>query len=76
MENNKLSTFKNLKKEELEKFVGKKVFKPSQKPFKSTLKVNTIKSVETHPNKKHLLAFSFIEDDSFVSVSQCEIFKG
>jgi hypothetical protein len=48
-----------------------KVRKNSGKPFKSGLKINTVKDIVKHP----LLgtdAFTFIEDDSIVEVRQCE----
>lgn len=51
-----------------------KVKKKSNKPFKSTLKVNTaIGSIknENDPNKKD--AFIFKEDNSVVNVDMCEI---
>lgn len=51
--------------------IGKQVFKPSGKPFKSTLKFNTVKGVVCNPNTGKV-AFTFVEDDSFVDVDKCE----
>jgi hypothetical protein len=52
-----------------EKAIGKKCVKPSRKPFKSKLIVNTISGVTINP---HTLkeAFTFVEDDSCVN---CEV---
>ena len=52
--------------------IGKFVIKKSHKPFKSKLKVNTIKEVTVNPNTGKP-AYSFIEDNSVVDVHQCEI---
>ena len=49
---------------------GKKVKKVSAKPFKSGLKVNTIKSLEKHPFLG-IPAFSFVEDESLVECRKC-----
>ncbi len=52
--------------------LGRKVKKLSGKPFKSNLKVNTIKGVINHPvNGK--IAYTFEEDDSCVEVTRCNI---
>ena len=48
-----------------------KVVEP--KPFKSGLKINTIKSVITHPQLPNELAYTFEEDDSYVECRRCEI---
>jgi len=54
---------------------GKKVIKISGKPFKSGLKVNTIKDIITHPKREGKEAYLFYEDDSFVSVEMCKIIE-
>ena len=55
-------------------WIGQKVIKKSGKPFKSTLKVATVKSVTTNPqDKKSRMAFTFYEDDSIVSAEQCKL---
>lgn len=51
--------------------IGKKVIKNSQKPFKSTFKINTVKDVIIHPIKGNP-AFTFYEDDSFVECYICK----
>jgi len=64
-------------REETEKNIGKKVIKDkSGKPFKSGLKVNTVKSVIDHPELSHdkpILAYTFFEDDSYVECRRCEV---
>jgi len=52
--------------------VNKKVRKKSDKPFKSTLKINTIKEVILHPFDL-TVAFTFNEDDSIVKMEVCEV---
>ncbi|PLS19520.1 hypothetical protein CVD28_03640 [Bacillus sp. M6-12] len=52
-----------------------KVCKKSGKPFKSGKRVNTVKSIIDHPKVKGEKAYTFYEDDSFVSVVMCEISK-
>jgi hypothetical protein len=52
--------------------IGKLVFKPSGKPFKSGLKHNTVKELVTNPNTGKI-AYSFNEDNSIVDVHQCEL---
>lgn len=56
--------------------VGKRVtktsMKPTPKPFKSGLKVNTIKGVINHPIL-NIPAYTFYEDDSYVEVGRCII---
>lgn len=44
-----------------------------KKPFKSGFKTNTIKGVIEHPYLKDQLAYTFIEDDSYVEVRRCKI---
>lgn len=52
--------------------IGKAVYKPSGKPFKSGLKHNTVKELVINPNTNKV-AYSFNEDDSVVDVYQCEL---
>lgn len=57
--------------------VGKKVSKIRKencepKPFKSGLKVNTIKAVIDHPIL-HIPSYTFEEDDSYVECRRCFI---
>jgi len=57
--------------EHLKLLIGKKVIKyPSNKPFKSGFKVNTVKSIITHEITGRP-AFTFEEDDSYVECRQC-----
>lgn len=56
----------------LEEWIGKKVFKTSGKPFKSQFKVNTVKGVTTNPHT-NFPAFTFEEDDSVVDAWKCEL---
>jgi hypothetical protein len=69
---------KNQNNETLENYllnIGKKVHKhKSDKPFKSTLKVNTVKGVIQHP-KLNIPCYTFIEDDSYVECRRCDIVK-
>lgn len=51
-----------------------KVKKKSNRPFKSMLKVNTVKEIVTNPYTGKL-AYSFIEDNSIVDINKCEIVK-
>lgn len=51
--------------------IGKKVCK-NRKPFKSRLKVNTIKGLTWHKTA-HMPAYLFKEDDSYVSCIICSI---
>jgi len=53
--------------------IGKKVRKLSGKPFKSCLKVNTVKGIIVHPQLPTRMAYTFEEDDSYVSTVMCEI---
>lgn len=55
--------------------IGKKVYKPSGKPFKSGKKVNTVFAVINHPIL-NVPAFTFEEDDSFVGCHQCLEYTG
>jgi hypothetical protein len=62
-----------------EKNIGKRVCKcsitrqvPNNKPFKSRLKINTIKGVINHP-KLNKPAYIFEEDDSYVECRGCII---
>lgn len=52
-----------------------KVGKKSGKPFKSGNKRNTIKEVIAHPQREGKQAYTFLEDDSYVSVELCESFE-
>lgn len=59
--------------------IGKKVWKNSKttskfepKPFKSGLKVNTVKGVRIHEHTPHL-AFTFEEDESAVECFRCSV---
>ncbi len=54
-----------------ETLIGKKVRKKSARPFKSTFRVNTVKAVIIHPILGEA-AYTFEEDDSYVSVKRCE----
>jgi len=56
-------------------FINKKVIKKSGKPFKSGSKCNTIKGIIDHPYRKDKKAFIFYEDDSCVSIENCDIIK-
>jgi len=49
---------------------GLKVKKDTGKPFKSTFKVNTVKSEIIHPITGRP-AYTFYEDDSYVEVRMC-----
>lgn len=51
------------------------VQKKSNKPFKSMLKVNTVKAIVTNPITGNI-AYSFVEDDSIVDISKCIVCKG
>ena len=60
--------------EDYDEYIGKKVVKKSERPFKSSFKHNTVKGIIIHPilNKP---AFIFEEDDSFVAAFQCLLVK-
>jgi hypothetical protein len=53
--------------------VGKKVEKYSGKPFKSGIKINTVKSVINDPHLKNKKAYTFEEDDSIVTIDRCKV---
>lgn len=56
-----------------EENIGKQVYKDSSgKPFKSGLKVNTVKGVIDHPIL-NIPAYIFEEDDSYVECRRCEL---
>jgi len=46
---------------------GIKVEKISGRPFKSKLKINTIKGIINHPERVGKFAYLFEEDDSYVA---------
>jgi hypothetical protein len=50
--------------------IGTRVAKVSGKPFKSSLKVNTIAGHITHPITGRS-SYSFVEDDTVVEAKQC-----
>jgi hypothetical protein len=52
--------------------VGDMVSKISGKPFKSQLKINTVKAIVTN-NFTHKEGLAFVEDDSVVDSYQCQI---
>jgi len=57
--------------EHLKQLIGERVEKfPSNKPFKSGFKINTVKSIITH-EQTGLPAFTFFEDDSYVEARKC-----
>jgi hypothetical protein len=53
--------------------IGKKVYKPSGKPFKSGEKVNTIKGITINPHTDEP-AYTFLEDESIVDARSVEEF--
>lgn len=53
--------------------IGKRIEKKSGKPFKSRLKINTVKGIAPHPVFPDRQAFTFEEDDSLVLVSMCQL---
>ena len=61
---------------------GTKVKKLSEKPFKSGLVFNTVKSVTEHPHKidpetnKGVPAYTFFEDDSVVEAAAVKLVNG
>lgn len=61
--------------EQYQQFIGRQVVKKSRRPFKSGNKVNTVKGIEQHPYLPGKLAFTFVEDTSFVSCEICAEFK-
>jgi len=53
--------------------IGKKVAKlASGKPFKSRLKVNTVKGIIEHPILE-ISAYTFEEDESYVECRRCTV---
>jgi len=52
--------------------IGARVTKISKRPFKSTLKINTVKSMIKHPITLRD-AYTFEEDDSYVEIIKCRI---
>jgi hypothetical protein len=56
----------------MEDVIGKKVIKQTKRPFKSQLRINTIKGIIEHPITKRP-AYTFYEDDSYVEVRMCDI---
>lgn len=68
---------------EAEVNIGKKCQKKSinerdkfvPKAFKSRLKVNTIKGVIEHPILIGELAYTFVEDESYVECRRCEVIE-
>ena len=58
---------------------GTKVFKPSGKPFKSGLLVNTVSGIVEHPHKTingvGVKSYTFLEDDSVVECKMCRKFE-
>lgn len=66
----------------LERNIGKKCRKKSitknkrsSKPFKSGLKINTIKGVIPHKQLEDQMAYIFEEDDSYVECRRCLIIE-
>jgi len=57
---------------EFEQNIGKRVKKISNRPFKSTFWVNTVKGVISHPIL-NILAYTFVEDESYVECRRCEV---
>jgi hypothetical protein len=63
-------------KRDLQKYfeVGQRVTKISRKPFKSGLKVATVKSIKPNPqHPSNKLAAELVEDGTLVNVSQLEV---
>lgn len=58
--------------DEYSSHIGKKVSKLSGRPFKSSFKSNTIKSIIEHPTLK-TPAYTFEEDDSYVAIYDCKL---
>lgn len=54
--------------------IGQLVKKKSNKPFKSQMRIATIKDVILHPKTKSP-AYLFEEDESYVECHKCEILK-
>lgn len=71
-----------MKNKNITSSIGKKVKKLSGKPFKSHLKVNTIKGIDymevPSKDKKSTvkrICYTFEEDDSMVSIEMCEVME-
>lgn len=59
-------------KADAQALIGCHVEKWSGKPFKSAMKINTVRAVVEHPQRPGGgLAFTFAEDDSVVAVEMC-----
>lgn len=61
-------------------WIGKKVRKTraggrQPKPFKSGFRVNTVKDLIYHPQLEGKLAFTFVEDGSYVACEACELYE-
>jgi hypothetical protein len=56
--------------EECYRMIGSRVRKRSNKPFKSTTKVNRVKSIVIH-EQSGLFGFKFEDDDSVVECWRC-----
>lgn len=52
--------------------IGTKVVKQSGKPFKSGMKIGTIKGLTTNEHTGKI-AYTFVEDESVVDAFQCKI---
>jgi hypothetical protein len=61
----------------MESLIGQRVKKKSGKPFKSTFWINTVKGIVDHPYRpvhkgQVQKAYTFVEDDSCVSIELVE----
>jgi hypothetical protein len=70
---------KDFSYDDAKKWIGKRVVKTREnnrtpKPFKSQRKINTVKDVIEHPILK-TPAFTFVEDDSYVSCLVCKLYE-
>lgn len=54
--------------------LSKKDVEYTSKPFKSGLKINTVKDVVSHP-VLNVPAYTFIEDDSYVECRRCMVIE-
>ena len=54
--------------------IGTKVVKTSGKPFKSTLKINTVKGLTYNPITGKI-SYTFYEDESNVECFRCKEYK-
>lgn len=61
------------KEDSYKKWVGKRVYKSSSKPFKSGSKINTVLAVIDHP-VMGTPAFTFEEDASVVECRNCRLY--